>query len=116
MHTKRGAVKLSDACIIISFFSSCLHIELYIEGHTAYATKQEADVEVLQILDLYASVYEQLLAVPVTKGRKTEIEKFAGGDYTTTVEAYVPAVGRAVQGATSHSLGQNFAKMFDVQY
>jgi len=67
------------------------------------------------ILDLYARVYENLLAVPVIKGRKTEKEKFAGGDYTTTVEAFIPTNGRAIQGATSHYLGQNFSKMFNIQ-
>ena len=51
----------------------------------------------LQILDIYARVYEELLAVPVVKGKKTEKEKFAGGDYTTTVEAFVSASGRAIQ-------------------
>ncbi|KAL4720129.1 hypothetical protein ACJJTC_016200 [Scirpophaga incertulas] len=66
--------------------------------------------------DLYARVYEELLAIPVIKGRKTEKEKFAGGDYTTTVEAYIPASGRAIQGATSHHLGQNFSKMFEIVY
>uniref|UniRef100_A0A8D0GQY5 Glutamyl-prolyl-tRNA synthetase 1 n=1 Tax=Sphenodon punctatus TaxID=8508 RepID=A0A8D0GQY5_SPHPU len=71
---------------------------------------------VLQILDLYAQVYEELLAIPVVKGRKTEKEKFAGGDYTTTVEAYVSASGRAIQGATSHHLGQNFSKMFEIVF
>ena len=55
------------------------------------------------------------MAVPVVRGRKTEKEKFAGGDYTTTVEAYISASGRAIQGATSHHLGQNFSKMFDIQ-
>ena len=60
--------------------------------------------------------YEELLACPVVPGRKTEKEKFAGGDYTTTVEAFIPAAGRAIQGATSHHLGQNFAKMFDIMY
>lgn len=53
--------------------------------------------QVLQILDLYARVYEELLAIPVVKGRKTEKEKFAGGDYTTTVEAFISASGRAIQ-------------------
>ena len=86
------------------------------EGHTAHATKEEADVEVLQILEFYAAVYEELLAVPVIKGRKTEKEKFAGGDYTTTVEAFIPAAGRAIQGATSHGLGQNFGKMFRIEF
>jgi prolyl-tRNA synthetase len=89
---------------------------LWQEGHSAFATRGEADVEVLQILDLYARVYEELLAVPVIKGRKSEKEKFAGGLYTTTVEAYIPANGRAIQGATSHCLGQNFAKMFKIEF
>ncbi|XP_028176463.1 bifunctional glutamate/proline--tRNA ligase [Ostrinia furnacalis] len=89
---------------------------LWQEGHTAFRLQSEAAEEVLQILDLYARVYEELLAIPVIKGRKTEKEKFAGGDYTTTVEAYIPASGRAIQGATSHHLGQNFSKMFEVVY
>ncbi|XP_077280024.1 glutamyl-prolyl-tRNA synthetase [Temnothorax americanus] len=88
---------------------------LWQEGHTAFATKMEAEKEVLIILDMYARVYEELLAVPVIKGCKTEKEKFAGGDYTTTVEAFISTNGRAIQGATSHHLGQNFSKMFNVQ-
>lgn len=87
---------------------------LWQEGHTAFATKEEATVEVMQILELYARVYEELMAIPVVKGRKTEKEKFAGGDYTTTVEAFISASGRAIQGATSHHLGQNFSKMFEI--
>jgi bifunctional glutamyl/prolyl-tRNA synthetase len=67
-------------------------------------------------IDLYARVYTDLLAIPVIKGRKTEKEKFAGGDFTTTVEAYVAASGRAIQGATSHHLGQNFSRMFEIIY
>lgn len=89
---------------------------LWQEGHSAFATKAEADVEVLQILDLYARVYEELLAVPVIKGRKSEKEKFAGGLYTTTVEALIPTNGRAIQAATSHCLGQNFAEIFDINF
>ncbi|XP_047034178.1 bifunctional glutamate/proline--tRNA ligase isoform X1 [Helicoverpa zea] len=89
---------------------------LWQEGHTAFRLQEEAAEEVLQILDLYARVYEDLLAIPVIRGRKTEKEKFAGGDYTTTVEAYIPASGRAIQGATSHHLGQNFSKMFEIVY
>ena len=89
---------------------------LWQEGHTAHATIEEADKEVLQILEYYAGVYEELLAVPVIKGKKTEKEKFAGGDYTTTVEAYIPGTGRAIQGATSHMLGQNFGKMFHIEF
>jgi prolyl-tRNA synthetase family I len=89
---------------------------LWQEGHTAYQTPAEAEKEVYQILDLYARVYEELLAIPVVKGRKTEKEKFAGGDFTTTVEAYVPVNGRGIQGGTSHHLGQNFSKMFEISF
>ncbi|XP_060548467.1 bifunctional glutamate/proline--tRNA ligase isoform X2 [Pantherophis guttatus] len=89
---------------------------LWQEGHTAFSTYEEAAEEVLQILDLYARVYEELLAIPVVKGRKTEKEKFAGGDYTTTIEAFISANGRAIQGATSHHLGQNFSKMFEIVF
>lgn len=87
---------------------------LWQEGHSTFAGKPEAEEEVYQILEFYAQVYEDLLAIPVVRGRKTEKEKFAGGDYTTTVEAFVSASGRAIQGATSHHLGQNFSKMFDI--
>ncbi|GJP40264.1 hypothetical protein CLOM_g24547, partial [Closterium sp. NIES-68] len=89
---------------------------LWQEGHTAFASKEEADVEVLAILELYRRIYEELLAVPVVKGVKSEREKFAGGLYTTTVEAFIPATGRGIQSATSHCLGQNFAKMFEIEF
>eukprot|EP00270_Netrium_digitus_P005214 TRINITY_DN1682_c0_g1_i6.p1 TRINITY_DN1682_c0_g1~~TRINITY_DN1682_c0_g1_i6.p1 ORF type:complete len:579 (-),score=216.19 TRINITY_DN1682_c0_g1_i6:210-1946(-) len=89
---------------------------LWQEGHTAFATKEEADIEVMQILELYKRVYEELLAVPVIKGIKSEKEKFAGGLYTTTVEAFIPSTGRGIQGGTSHCLGQNFAKMFSIEF
>ncbi|KAL1841330.1 hypothetical protein VTJ49DRAFT_7167 [Mycothermus thermophilus] len=88
---------------------------LWQEGHTAHLTEELAGKEVLEILELYAGVYEQLLAVPVVRGRKTEAEKFAGGYYTTTVEGYIPSNGRGIQGATSHCLGQNFSKMFEIK-
>ncbi|KAM9931133.1 hypothetical protein OXX59_000017 [Metschnikowia pulcherrima] len=87
---------------------------LWQEGHTAHLTKQGAADEVEQILTLYKGIYEELLAVPVIKGRKSENEKFAGADYTTTVEGFVAATGRGIQGATSHHLGQNFSKMFNI--
>jgi prolyl-tRNA synthetase len=77
-------------------------------------TQKEAGEEVLTILDLYRRVYEELLAVPVIPGVKSEKEKFAGGLYTTTVEGYIPTTGRGIQGGTSHCLGQNFSKMFDI--
>ena len=89
---------------------------LWQEGHTAFADKPSADAEVLEILDLYKRVYEHLLCVPVVPGKKSEKEKFAGGLYTTTVEAYIPHTGRGIQGATSHCLGQSFAKMFNITY
>ncbi|OKL64236.1 putative proline--tRNA ligase [Talaromyces atroroseus] len=87
---------------------------LWQEGHTAHLTEEGAAEEVLQILDHYRHVYEDLLAVPVVPGKKTEKEKFAGGYYTTTVEGYIPATGRGIQGGTSHCLGQNFSKMFNI--
>ena len=89
---------------------------LWQEGHTAHATLEESRVFVHDILDLYAKTYEELLAVPVVKGRKSEDERFAGAYNTTTVELYVPVSGRGIQGATSHMLGQNFSKMFDVSF
>ncbi|KAI5285239.1 ribose-phosphate pyrophosphokinase 1 [Ascosphaera aggregata] len=87
---------------------------LWQEGHTAHLTSEAAHEEVLRILDHYATIYQELLAVPVIRGQKTEKEKFAGGLYTTTVEGYIPATGRGIQGATSHGLGQNFSKMFNI--
>ncbi|KAJ7173847.1 hypothetical protein C8R46DRAFT_1175094 [Mycena filopes] len=89
---------------------------LWQEGHTAFLTKPEADTEVRQILDLYRRVFEDLLAVPVIPGVKSEKEKFAGGLYTTTVEGFIPTSGRGIQGATSHCLGQNFSRpeMFNI--
>ncbi|KAJ7600519.1 hypothetical protein C8J56DRAFT_999732 [Mycena floridula] len=89
---------------------------LWQEGHTAHLTKEEAGIEVRQILDLYRRVYEELLAVPVIPGIKSEKEKFAGGLYTTTVEGFIPTTGRGIQGATSHCLGQNFSRpeMFNI--
>ena len=89
---------------------------LWQEGHTVHTTKEDAMEMVMQALDLYRRAYEELLAVPVLPGYKTEKEKFAGGDTTTTVEAYIPGSGRAIQGATSHNLGQNFGKMFDITF
>mmetsp|Transcript_23254 Transcript_23254/g.32572 ORF Transcript_23254/g.32572 Transcript_23254/m.32572 type:complete len:731 (+) Transcript_23254:72-2264(+) len=89
---------------------------LWQEGHTAHVDYEDADKMVMQALDLYKGVYQDLLAVPVIPGYKTEKEKFAGGHQTTTVEAYIPGSGRAIQGATSHNLGQNFGKMFDITF
>ncbi|CBZ55652.1 putative prolyl-tRNA synthetase [Neospora caninum Liverpool] len=89
---------------------------LWQEGHTAHATEEEAWQLVLDILELYRRWYEECLAVPVIKGEKSENEKFAGGKKTTTVEAYIAENGRGIQAATSHLLGTNFAKMFEIEF
>jgi prolyl-tRNA synthetase len=88
---------------------------LWQEGHTVFATKEEAEKEVLEMLDYYARAYEELLAVPVIKGKKTEKEKFAGAVYTTTIESFMPTK-KALQSATSHFLGQNFSKAFNINF
>lgn len=88
---------------------------LWQEGHTAHLTEEEAGIEVLEILDHYAAIYTDLLAVPVVKGRKTVNEQFPGAHYTTTIEGFIPSVGRGIQAGTSHCLGQHFAKMFDIK-
>jgi prolyl-tRNA synthetase len=84
------------------------------EGHTVFATKEEAEAETKDILlDVYKRVYEELLAIPVLAGFKSEKEKFAGAVHTLSVEAFLP-IGKAIQGGTTHYLGQNFAKAFDI--
>jgi len=88
---------------------------LWQEGHTAHATKEEADQEVMDILNEYRDVIENYLAVPVLVGKKTENEKFAGALYTTALEAMMPD-GKALQMGTSHQLGQNFSKVFDIKF
>ena len=88
---------------------------LWQEGHTAHVTKQEADKEVMQILNEYRDVIESYLAIPVLVGVKTENEKFAGALYTTTLEAMMPD-GKALQMGTSHQLGQNFSKVFKIKF
>eukprot|EP00933_Yihiella_yeosuensis_P013391 TRINITY_DN12434_c1_g1_i1.p1 TRINITY_DN12434_c1_g1~~TRINITY_DN12434_c1_g1_i1.p1 ORF type:complete len:435 (-),score=86.06 TRINITY_DN12434_c1_g1_i1:120-1304(-) len=89
---------------------------LWQEGHTAHATREEAMEMVCGILDMYEELYTDLLAVPVIKGVKSEEEKFAGSYQTTTIEAFISANGRGIQAATSHHLGDNFAKMFDITF
>ena len=88
---------------------------LWQEGHTAHETEQEAEEETLKILDLYAETVETELAVPVIRGRKSESEKFAGALRTYSIEALM-GDGRALQAGTSHNLGQNFAKAFDITF
>ncbi len=88
---------------------------LWQEGHTAHATHESAWEETLTRLNQYETTYEDLLAMPVLRGRKPEHDKFPGADTTTTVEALMPD-GKSVQGATSHHLGQSFAEAFDITY
>jgi len=88
---------------------------LWQEGHTVHATQAEAEQKTLQMLEVYKTFAESYLSIPVVPGRKTESEKFAGADYTTTIEAMMQD-GKALQAGTSHMLGQNFAKAFDVTY
>ena len=88
---------------------------LWQEGHTAHATKEEAVEETLKILDIYATFAEEYMAVPVLKGVKTESERFAGAVDTYCIEALMQD-GKALQAGTSHFLGQNFAKAFDVKF
>lgn len=89
---------------------------LWQEGHTAHKNEEEAVKMVFDILELYKRWYEEYLAVPVIKGLKSEGEKFPGGNFTTTAEAFIPENGRAIQAATSHYLGTNFAKMFNIEF
>lgn len=88
---------------------------LWQEGHTAHATKEEALIETMQMLDVYADFAEKFLAIPVIKGVKTSNERFAGAEDTFCIEAMMQD-GKALQAGTSHFLGQNFAKAFDVTY
>jgi len=88
---------------------------LWQEGHTAHLSDVEAEREVIEILHLYKDLVEKYLAVPVIIGLKTESEKFAGAVFTTTLESMMPD-GKALQMGTSHNLGQNFARVFDVKF
>ena len=88
---------------------------LWQEGHTAHATRDDAEKEVMQQLFEYVDLIENYMAIPVIAGKKTDKEKFAGAEYTTTVEALMPD-GKALQMGTSHMLGQNFSKAFDIKF
>jgi prolyl-tRNA synthetase len=88
---------------------------LWQEGHTAHATKEEAIAETKQMLDVYAHFVEEYMALPVVRGVKTANERFAGAEDTYCIEALMQD-GKALQAGTSHFLGQNFAKAFDVQF
>ena len=88
---------------------------LWQEGHTAHATAEEAQERTEQMLDVYASFCEEVLAIPVVKGRKTDKEKFAGAEATYTIEALMHD-GKALQSGTSHNFGDGFAKAFGIQF
>lgn len=88
---------------------------LWQEGHTVHATKEEAEKEVYSILDIYKNTIEEELAIPVVVGKKSEKEKFVGAVYTTTLESIMPD-GKALQMGTSHFLGQNFSKPFEITF
>lgn len=88
---------------------------LWQEGHTIHATAEEAEERTIQMLNLYADFCEQILAIPMVKGKKTDKEKFAGAKATYTIEALMHD-GKALQSGTSHNFGDGFAKAFDIQY
>ncbi|MCP9767444.1 proline--tRNA ligase [Lacihabitans sp. LS3-19] len=88
---------------------------LWQEGHTAHSSRKEAEEETAQMLDVYATFAEEWMAVPVIKGKKTANERFAGAEETLCIEAMMQD-GKALQAGTSHFLGQNFAKAFDVKF
>ena len=88
---------------------------LWQEGHTAHSTQEEALEEVMRMLDVYADVAENVMAMPVINGVKTRAEKFAGALRSFSIEAMMQN-GLALQAGTSHELGQNFGKAFDVQF
>ena len=88
---------------------------LWQEGHTAHATAEEAEARTVQMLNLYADFCEEVLAMPVVRGQKTEKEKFAGAEATYTIEALMHD-GKALQSGTSHNFGDGFAKAFGIQY
>ncbi len=88
---------------------------LWQEGHTAHATAEEAEERTIQMLNVYADFCEEILAMPVVRGKKTEKEKFAGAEATYTIEALMHD-GKALQSGTSHNFGDGFAKAFGIQY
>ena len=88
---------------------------LWQEGHTVHSTQEEAEEQVMEILEIYKNTVEEELAIPVTTGKKSEKEKFVGAVYTTTMESIMPD-GKALQMGTSHFLGQNFSKPFEVKF
>ena len=89
---------------------------LWQEGHTVFETYKQAEEDVYDALEVYRQTYEELLAIPVTLGRKSVGEKFAGADYSLTAEPFSAIDGKAIQACTSHHLGQNFSKAFNITF
>jgi prolyl-tRNA synthetase len=114
-------IKLNQWCSVVRWETRATKLFLrtreflWQEGHTAHATREEADKEVMEILNAYKDLMENYLAVPVLTGKKTENEKFAGALYTTALEALMPD-GKVLQMGTSHNLGQHFSKVFDIKF
>ncbi len=114
-------VKINQWCNIVRWETKATKLFLrtreflWQEGHTAHATSEEAEKEVLDILNEYKDLIESYLAIPVVVGVKTDSEKFAGALYTTTLESMMPD-GKALQMGTSHNLGQDFGKVFDIKF
>jgi prolyl-tRNA synthetase len=116
-----------DLPVLINLWNSVIRWELrtrlflrtlefyWQEGHTAHATYEEAEAETRQMLDIYTDFAETEAAIPVIPGRKSEAERFAGADKTYSIEAMM-GDGKALQSGTSHNLGQNFAKAFEIRY
>lgn len=116
-----------DLPVLINLWNSVLRWEMrtklflrtsefyWQEGHTAHATEEEAIAETLQMLEIYSDVAENEAAIPVVRGRKSDSEKFAGAVNSYSIEAMMGDT-RALQAATSHNLGQNFARAFDIRY
>jgi prolyl-tRNA synthetase len=117
-----------DLPLKLNFWNSALRAEikstkpfirnsefLWQEGHTAHSTEEEADIEVRMILDVYKDLVENYLSIPTMSGYKSEKEKFVGAKYTTCLESLMTD-GKSLQMATSHQLGQNFAKPFEIKY
>ena len=117
-----------DLPLKLNFWNSALRAEikstkpfirnsefLWQEGHTAHTTEDEADIEVRMILDVYKDLVENYLSIPTMSGYKSEKEKFVGAKYTTCLESLM-IDGKSLQMATSHQLGQNFAKPFEIKY
>ncbi|MBI2126303.1 MAG: proline--tRNA ligase [Thaumarchaeota archaeon] len=117
-----------DLPLLLNFWNSVLRAEikatrpfirtsefLWQEGHTVHATEEEADAEVMMIAQLYRRLMEDILAIPVEIGYKSDKEKFVGALYTISLEAMMPD-GKALQMGTSHNLGQNFSKPFEIRF